>query len=252
VLYLGRNLEPDSGGYGAFRGGLGHTAVWLVKNTPGIEYQCGCAGIRSKVLPNHGMYGAYPTWPDRPSYAHDTDLKQRIDAGEPLVHERGDPEHPLLAERVRARVMEVAAVAPFVTPEPLRDYDLILHPISGAQAMGDPIARSLAAIEDDLAKGWTSRRVAEEIHGAVLEETPEGRLRVDAEASERRRAEIREERRRRAVPFREWWREERRKVAARQDMDPAVLAMWRSSMDLSPDYGAELRAFWKLADDFAF
>ena len=69
ILYLGRNVEPDSGGYGRFRGGLGHTAVWLVKNTPGIEYQCGCAGIRSKVCGNHGMFGAYPTWPDRPSYA---------------------------------------------------------------------------------------------------------------------------------------------------------------------------------------
>ena len=48
ILYLGRNLEPDSGGYGKFRGGLGHTAVWLIKNTPGIEYQCGCAGIRRR------------------------------------------------------------------------------------------------------------------------------------------------------------------------------------------------------------
>jgi len=35
-------------------------------------------------------------------------------------------------------------------------------------------------------------------------------------------------------------------------MDPAVLDMWRSSMALSPDYGAELRAFWNLPDDFEF
>ena len=62
---MGRNIEPDSGGYGQFRGGLGHTAVWMIHGTTGIDYQCGCAGIRSKVLPNHGMYGAYPVPPDR-------------------------------------------------------------------------------------------------------------------------------------------------------------------------------------------
>jgi len=35
-------------------------------------------------------------------------------------------------------------------------------------------------------------------------------------------------------------------------MADAVLTMWRSAMELSPDYAAELRAFWKLPDDFTF
>ena len=35
-------------------------------------------------------------------------------------------------------------------------------------------------------------------------------------------------------------------------MDDAVLAMWRSSMALSPEYGRELRAFWNLPEDFNF
>ena len=35
-------------------------------------------------------------------------------------------------------------------------------------------------------------------------------------------------------------------------MDPAVLEMWRSSMELSPEYGDELRRFWKLPEDFVF
>jgi hypothetical protein len=35
-------------------------------------------------------------------------------------------------------------------------------------------------------------------------------------------------------------------------MDVAVLDMWRSSMELSPDYGDELRAFWQLDPDFVF
>ena len=252
ILFLGRNIEPDSAGYGRFRGGLGHTAVWMVYNTAGIEYQCGCAGIRSKTIPNHGMYGAYPSIPDRPSYAHDTNLRELIAEQKPLVHERGDPENPTIAQVVKARVLETSAIAPFVTPEPLQDYDLIVHPISGAQSMGDPIERDPKAVEDDLNKGWVRARVAEQIHGVVARSNGRSAWSVDEAATEKRRAEIREERKRRAVPFKQWWSQEKQKVAARENMDPAVLTMWRTSMELSPDYGAELRAFWDLPDDFEF
>src|SRR5262249_27601740 len=155
IMYLGRNVEPDSGGYGKFRGGLGHTAVWMVKNTPGLEYQCGCAGIRSKILANQGMFGAYPVWPDRPSYAIGSNVKGLIDAQKPLVHERGDSERPDIAKNVSAEKLEPNAVAPFVTPQLLHEYDLVVHPVSGAQAQGDPLDRDPEAVRRDLDNGWT-------------------------------------------------------------------------------------------------
>jgi N-methylhydantoinase B/oxoprolinase/acetone carboxylase alpha subunit len=252
ILYLGRNLEPDSGGYGRFRGGLGHTAVWLVHNTPGIEYQCGCAGMRSKVVANHGMFGAYPTWPDRGSYASGTNVKELIEARKPLVHERGDPREPDLARNVRAAILETNLIAPFVTPKALREWDLILHPVSGAQALGDPIERDPEMVRADLERGWTREWVASDIHGVVAERDGGNGWRVDETATERRREETREARKRRAVPFREWWREEREKVLRRENMSSAVLEMWRSSMRLSPDYAEEIRAFWQLPEDFTF
>jgi N-methylhydantoinase B/oxoprolinase/acetone carboxylase alpha subunit len=252
ILFLGRNIEPDSAGYGRFRGGLGHTAVWLIHNTSGIEYQCGCAGIRSKTIANHGMYGAYPSVPDRPSYAHETNIQQLIQEQKPLVHERGDPEDPTVAKLVEARELQTSAIAPFVTPEPLQDYDLIVHPISGAQSMGDPIERDPGVVVEDLGKGWVRSRVASEVHGVVARQNGSSAWTLDEAATEKRRAEIREERKRRAVPFKEWWTQEKAKVAARENMDPAVLTMWRTSMELSPDYGEELRAFWGLPADFEF
>ena len=251
ILYLGRNVDPDSGGYGRFRGGLGHTAVWMVHNTPsGIDYQCGDAGMRSKVVANHGMYGAYPTVPDSPSYAHNTNVKELIEAQKPLLHERGPAGRPTLEQNIKATDLVTRADAPFVTPEPLVNYDLIIHPISGAQSMGDPIERDPSAIEADLNKGWTSVRVATDIHGTVVSRN--GSFSIDKPATARRRAEIREERKRTAVPFKEWWAAERQKVIAKENMDPAVLDMWRSSTALSPEYGAEIRAFWNLPDDFEF
>jgi len=251
ILYLGRNIEPNSSGYGRFRGGLGHTAVWMVHNTPsGIEYQCGDAGMRSKVVANHGMYGAYPSVPDTASYAAGTNVKELIEQHKPLVHGRGPAESPTLETAIDAREVVSPAMPPFLTPEPLQNYDLIVHPISGAQSMGDPIERDPAAIEDDLNKGWTSERVANQIHGAVFSQN--GSYSVDATATAARRDQIRDERRRRAVPFKEWWDQERRKVASKEGMDPAVLAMWRSSMALSPEWANELRGFRALADDFEF
>jgi N-methylhydantoinase B/oxoprolinase/acetone carboxylase alpha subunit len=253
VIFLGRNLEPDSGGYGRFRGGLGHTAVWLIKNTPGIEYQCGCAGLRSKVVANHGMFGAYPTWPDRPSYATGTNVKELIAARKPLVHERGDPEEPDLVKNIQATTLEPNVVAPFVTPERLHEYDLVIHPISGAQAIGDPIERDPAMVESDLDSGWTRSWVAAGVYGVVARfDEKKSEWNIDEAATVRKREEIREQRKQRGVPFRQWWRQEREKILAKENMASAVLHMWRTSMELSPDYGREIRAFWRLPDDFAF
>ena len=75
---------------------------------------------------------------------------------------------------------------------------------------------------------------------------------MDAAATEKRRREIREERKKKAVPFKQWWAAERLKVEAKENMNSAVCTMWRGSMELSPDYGDELRAFWNLDGDFVF
>jgi N-methylhydantoinase B/oxoprolinase/acetone carboxylase alpha subunit len=251
ILFLGRNVAPDSGGFGQFRGGLGHTAVWMVYNTPGLEYQCGDAGMRSKIVGNHGMYGAYPAVPDRPGYGHDTNVKELIDAQKPLIHERGGPENPAVAMAIEARDVQDNMVAPFVTPEPLQDYDIIVHPIAGAEAMGDPISRDPASVIKDLNEGWTSERVASEIYG-VAASKPNGAYVVDEAKTEKRREKIRKKRLKRAVPFKDWWEKEREKVQGQKGMDPAVIRMWAGSMALSPKYAEELRRFWNLPSDFTF
>lgn len=42
------------------------------------------------------------------------------------------------------------------------------------------------------------------------------------------------------------------RIEAGEGMNPAVKDMWRSSMTLTPSYGEEIRAFWKLPADFSF
>jgi hypothetical protein len=199
------------------------------------------------------MFGAYPAVPDRPSYASGTNVEKLIKEQKPLVHERGDPEKPNLAKRVKAEIMENNAVAPFVTDRQLVDYDLVIHPISGAQSMGDPLDRDPESVRSDLENGWTRERVAEDVYGVVAKRGRKTKdLLVDEKATEKKRARMRAARKRRGVPFKDWWKRERVKILAKKNMSDAVLEMWRSSMELSPEYGQELRAFWKLPKDFTF
>ena len=202
------------------------------------------------------MFGAYPTWPDRAGYAIDTNVKELIDAQKPLVHERGDPDDPTLAqEHQGARARDRTLIAPFVTPEQLHEYDLIVHPVSGAQALGDPHrARSRARARRPRrragrASGWRS-----DIYGVVAKldaKTKEWTRRRRGDAAKRDDDPRGAQGARRAVPRLVDSRSARRSRAS-ENMDAAVPEMWRSSMALSPSYGEELRAFWQLPDDFTF
>jgi hypothetical protein len=176
-----------------------------------------------------------------------------IDARKPLVHERGDPEEPNLVKNIEAELMEPTAVAPFVTPQQLRDYDLVIHPISGAQSLGDPLDRDPEGVRSDLENEWTRERVARDIYGVVAESEPQSKhWTVSDDATQERRRKMRETRKERGIPFKQWWAEERQKIEARENMAEAVLDMWRTSMKYSPRYAEELRAFWNLPEGFTF
>jgi N-methylhydantoinase B/oxoprolinase/acetone carboxylase alpha subunit len=115
-----------------------------------------------------------------------------IDAQKPLVHERGDPSDPELPKRVKGEVVETNLSVPFVTPEPLREYDLVVHHVSGAHAMGDPLERDPDLVRNDLEQGWTRPRVAEEIYGVVAKfDDKSGEWTVDQAATEKKREEMR-------------------------------------------------------------
>jgi acetone carboxylase alpha subunit len=94
-------------------------------------------------------------------------------------------------------------------------------------------------------------RFAEKVYGAVIQQDDSGFWRVDADATEKRRGEIREERGRSAVPVREFLAAEREKILAR-DVDPALKRCYDESLDYSARWKDWFRSFWDLPDDFHF
>src|SRR5207244_1099074 len=122
-----------------------------------------------------------------------------------------------------ADILETNAVAPFVTPHQLHDYDLIIHPISGAQALGDPIERDPVQDKADLDAGWTREWVAANVYGVVAHhDTQTNVWSIDDDATASKRDAIRQARKTRGLPSRDWWAQERERIQAKQNMASAV------------------------------
>jgi hypothetical protein len=116
----------------------------------------------------------------------------------------------------------------------------IRHANAAALALLAPDQRT--SLDDVLGDPALLARYAEPVYGVVP---------GDPDATERRRAERREERARDAVPVHEWMVSERRRVLDREMIEP-VQRMYAESMRLSERFAREFRAFWELPDDFDF
>jgi N-methylhydantoinase B/acetone carboxylase alpha subunit len=97
-----------------------------------------------------------------------------------------------------------------------------------------------------------SSRLAAAVCGAEIREDGDGAAHVDAVATADRRDELRRDRARRATPVREWMQQEREARVVPRDVIEPVARMYRSAMELSPEWAGEYREFWDLPKDFVY
>jgi len=247
MVYLGRSITPNSGGYGRFRGGNSFTSLWLVHRTP--QLIIATSEHSSRVFDNAGMCGGYPAPTVQLHYAaHDVQLEEMIDQRKPLPHSLGiDPTITDMESLVMGRVREVEG--PYLA-EPLEEGDLFAHSYNGGGGYGDPIERDPASVARDVENGYVTPDTAESVYATLLNHE-EGVWSVDAEATGERREAIRKARLGKAVPVRRWLEHERERVA-RKNLVDEVREMYRDSMRMSPRFADEFREFWNLAEDFEF
>jgi hypothetical protein len=127
-------------------------------------------------------------------------------------------------------------------PEVMREGDLYLCMFRGAAGVGDPLERPHESVTADVEGDYLLPRYAESVYGVVA---------GDADATEARRAEMREERGRKAVPVREWMKAERQRILDAEMIEP-VQRMYAESIRLSESWAREFREFWDLPEDFDF
>jgi acetone carboxylase alpha subunit len=247
LLYLGRNIKTNSGGYGKFRGGCGFETLRMVwKAEDWTMYFMGNGYMNS----DWGLMGGYPSATGYRFEAHKTGLKERIASGESLP--LGADRNPDLRDYEK-HLAEGAVVKrdhqAMTTEAVFENHDLYLNYLRGGPGFGDPLDRDPKAVEKDLNERLLLPEYAEKVYGAVLSQGADGRYAVDAEATLKRRAAVRKERLARAKPTRAWMKEERARILARDAAIP-VQQMLASSFGLSEKFLGAFRDFWNLPEDW--
>lgn len=247
LLYLGRNVKSNSGGYGKYRGGCGFETLRMVwKAQDWTMFFMGNGYMNS----DWGFMGGYPAATGYRFEAHNTGLKERIGQGLSLpLGSDLNPDAPDYERHIDATSRVKRDKQCMTTEDCYENHDLYLNYLRGGPGFGDPLDREPAAIANDLNNSFLLPEYAEKVYGAVLSQDAAGVWTVDADKTLERRGEIRKERLARSLPTREWMKEERERILTKHASRP-VRHMFATSFGLSEKFLNSFREFWDLPEDW--
>ena len=247
LLYLGRNVKANSGGYGKYRGGCGFETLRMVWNAQDWTMFFMGNGFMNS---DWGMMGGYPSATGYRFEAHKTGLKERIAIGDSLpLGGDLDPSRPDYERHLDATATVKRDKQCITTEDCYDNHDLYLNYLRGGPGFGDPIDREPKAIENDLNQKFLLPEYAQKVYGAVFTQDAKGVYSIDEAATRARRAEIRKERLARALPTREWMKEERERIINKH-ASVQVQHMFATSFALSEKFTREFKTFWSLPADW--
>ena len=153
ILYLWRREEPDSGGPGRFRGGLGGSSCFILHDTP-ARHMGLTVSSTGKALPQAtGMSGGYPANTAYDVMFRASTLRERLSAGLPQSIAEIDGEREYLHPAVDSHV----------------GWDDVYYTHwQGGGGYGDPLRREPALVVRDLAECKVTEEAAREIYGVML------------------------------------------------------------------------------------
>ncbi|MCC4115530.1 hydantoinase B/oxoprolinase family protein [Aromatoleum toluclasticum] len=243
LLYLGRNVKANSGGYGKYRGGCGFETLRMVWNAQDWTMFFMGNGFMNS---DWGMMGGYPSATGYRFEAHKTGLEKRIAIGDSLpLGGDLDPSAPDYERHIDATATVKRDKQCMTTEDCYDNHDLYLNYLRGGPGFGDPIDRDPKAIEADLNQKFLLPEYAQKVYGAVFTQDAKGVFAVDPAKTQARRAEMRKERLARALPTREWMKEERERIVNKHAA-VQVQHMFATSFALSEKFTNEFKAFWNL------
>ena len=228
MIYLGRRIKPNTGGWGRHRGGSSFETLLLVNGTQDFEIEnIGAGGM----LTSPGLFGGYPA----PSaYVHNvfgSDIFEQAAAGKAYPVGDVGAEEPALNAFAGEHQLEQD---PYTMMIAVKTGDLYLSTGRGGGGLGDPLLRPRGAD-----RGGHRRR------------PPAAPTGPSAPTACENREGLMHARLERARPAEEWWAEQRQRILD-QDLIETVKVMYAESMRLEPRWAAEFRGFWDLPEDFDF
>lgn len=247
LLYLGRNVKANSGGYGKYRGGCGFETLRMVWNAQDWTMFFMGNGFMNS---DWGLMGGYPSATGYRFEAHKTGLEKRIAIGDSLpLGGDLDPSDPDYERHIDATAVVKRDKQCITTEDCYANHDLYLNYLRGGPGFGDPIDREPKAIEADLNQKFLLPEYARKVYGAVFTQDAKGVFTVDAAQTQARRAEIRKERLARALPTRQWMKEERERIINKHAAIQ-VQHMFATSFALSEKFTKQFKDFWSLPADW--
>ena len=173
IRYLFRRRMPDSGGAGEFRGGTGGEYAMVPHDAPTGEVGFVISGKGVDFPMSHGLTGGYPGSPGRYEICRGA---QPADGGTAPSYRLGEI----------GGTHEVVSFGVYH----VHNEDVFYVRWNGGGGLGDPLQRDPQAVARDVAESVVSAVAARALYGVIC--SPEGR--VDTDATQRRRDEMRAQR----------------------------------------------------------
>lgn len=186
MLFLYRREAPDSGGHGQWRGGACLVSCMIGHRSP--EHYISSGGLAQSVTVGIGVLGGWPATGGTMWRAEDTAVRDGFAEGR----------LPGTPEALRELVPDLALAEPKVFDNRLGEHDVFeVLPNPGA-GYGDPLLRDPELVAEDVRETKLTLEDADRIYGVAF-----GSDDPDPEATEARRAELRERRLAQAIAPRE-------------------------------------------------
>lgn len=247
-VFLERRRRVLGGGLGKYRGGAGmDTMLFIHPNSSNCEV--GYLSGGKYISPNQGLMGGYPGPCAVVNVVKNTNLKELIEKRKPLPSSFGSPTDLETGRYVRGDFDIGGPVN--LRPIPLQPFSIVENCQIGGSGFGDPLERDPALIISDLIQGLMSRRAVEEICGVVLEGdwSRPSSLKCNQKETEKVRARIREERKKRGIPAREYIKIQKERVM-KGDLPKYPKEMINQLLTFSPRWAAWFRNELGLPEDF--
>ena len=243
LVYLGRRILRDSGGFGKYRGGNSLEELLMVDSVPSIELSS--VAMSNKVFTHHGTMGGYPAAASYRYCIENTNMKELIDKRLPLPHDEGEDSANPVWNKLGVKGDQHLTVGS-IGERPFKKYDLFHMISTPAGGYGDPIERDPWLVKKDIELDLATLKTAEKVYCVSIDPHT---LEVDLKKTEALRQRRREDRKRRGIPAREYLRAERERIM-RGGLPTVVRKCFAGCFKSSERFRKEFINFWGLTEDF--
>jgi len=240
-LNIGKKLIPNYCGHGKFRGGLGIGMCQMITD-PGQSLIIAPFGSSAMGRVAIGMCGGYPGVSDIAYFAHDTNMRELLNAGKPYPRDFVEIREWIKEGKLKAGNVEVyQGSGPNI---PCRDGDLFATSSAAMGGWGDPLERDYGLVENDVHYGWLTPDAVRNVYGAITDESGK----VKAAESDELRKQMRNVRKEKSLDAKEWWKLEREKVLGKAFYED-VHNMYADCLKYDK-FRTQFMGIWQLPEDY--